>query len=145
MTILNETLTYEVDHIWIIEPADLSMLTIESGKDYCTLITCTPYGINTHRLLVRGHRVENVNGNAMIVAEALQIRPIYIAPIVAIPIIILLLLWMLVDTSAKRKKKRYLKEEYLAEKGITEEDIEPEERRAIIDAVSKFMEKRRNR
>ena len=67
------------------------------------------------------------------------------APIVAIPIIILLLLWMLVDTSAKRKKKRYLKEEYLAEKGITEEDIEPEERRAIIDAVSKFMEKRRNR
>lgn len=145
LNVLNETLTYEVDHIWIVEPADLSQLTIEPGKDYCTLITCTPYGINTHRLLVRGHRVENVNGNAMIVAEALQIRPIFIAPIVAVPIVILLLLWILVDTSAKRKKNRNIKEDYLAERGLTAEDIEPEERRAIIDAVREFMEKGRNR
>ena len=59
LNVLNENLTYEVDHIWVVEPTDLSHLVIEPGKDYCTLITCTPYGINTHRLLVRGHRVEN--------------------------------------------------------------------------------------
>ena len=69
MTILNETLTYEVDHIWIVEPSDLSHLVLEDGKDYCTLITCTPYGINSHRLLVRAHRIENINGDAMVVAE----------------------------------------------------------------------------
>lgn len=53
---LNRTLTYEVDQISIVEPTDLSLLQIEEGKDYCTLVTCTPYGINSHRLLVRGHR-----------------------------------------------------------------------------------------
>ena len=60
LTILNETLTYEVDHIWIVEPSDLSHLTIEDGKDYCTLITCTPYGVNTHRMLVRGEHTETI-------------------------------------------------------------------------------------
>ena len=80
MTVLNETLTYEVDHIWIVEPEDLSHLQIEEGKDLCTLITCTPYGINTHRLLVRGHRIENADGGAMVTADAIQIRPIFIAP-----------------------------------------------------------------
>ena len=85
LTVLNETLTYEVDHIWIVEPTDLSHLTIEDGKDYCTLITCTPYGINTHRLLVRGHRIDNLDGSAMVVADAIQIQPIYIAPFLAVP------------------------------------------------------------
>ena len=83
MTILNETLTYEVDHIWIVEPTDLTHLELEPGKDLCTLITCTPYGINTHRLLVRGHRIENISGNAMVVADAIQIRPVFIAPFLA--------------------------------------------------------------
>lgn len=55
---LDRTLTYEVDQISIVEPTDLSLLQIEEGKDYCTLVTCTPYGINSHRLLVRGHRIE---------------------------------------------------------------------------------------
>jgi hypothetical protein len=57
---MNEVLTYQVDQILIVEPTDLSSLLIESGEDFCTLVTCTPYGINTHRLLVRGHRVETV-------------------------------------------------------------------------------------
>lgn len=56
---LNEVLTYEIDEISIVEPTDFSKLQIEQGQDYCTLVTCTPYGINTHRLLVRGHRIEN--------------------------------------------------------------------------------------
>lgn len=56
---LEKTLTYEIDQICIVEPTDFSKLQIEKGQDYCTLVTCTPYGINTHRLLVRGHRIEN--------------------------------------------------------------------------------------
>lgn len=59
LRILDETLTYEVDRIAVVEPKEMEYLAIEEGKDYCTLLTCTPYGINTHRLLVRGHRVEN--------------------------------------------------------------------------------------
>lgn len=55
---LEKTLTYEIDQICIVEPTDFSKLQIEKGQDYCTLVTCTPYGINTHRLLVRGHRIE---------------------------------------------------------------------------------------
>lgn len=58
--VLDEILTYEVDQIRVVEPTDVEELAIEEGKDYCTLVTCTPYGINTHRLLVRGHRVETV-------------------------------------------------------------------------------------
>ena len=144
MTILNETLTYEVDHIWIVEPSDLSHLSIEEGKDYCTLITCTPYGINTHRLLVRAHRIENVNGNAMVVADAIQIRPVYIAPFLAVPILLLLLVYVLISTSARyRKKKRDLKEEYLNENGLHEEELEIEDQDIVIEAVKSFMEKRR--
>lgn len=58
MYVLNETLTYEVDQIETVEPYVLDLLRIEDGKDYCTLVTCTPYGVNTHRLMVRGHRIE---------------------------------------------------------------------------------------
>ena len=142
LTILNETLTYEVDRIWIVEPEDLSHLLIEDGKDYCTLITCTPYGINTHRLLVRGHRVDNVDGNAVVVADAIQIRPIYIAPFLAIPIILLLLIYVLIGTSAKAVMSRNYKDEYLSEKHLSEAEIETEDRSMITDAVNEFMNKR---
>ena len=144
ITILNETLTYEVDHIWIVEPSDLSHLTIENGKDYCTLITCTPYGINTHRLLVRAHRIENLNGSAMVVADAIQIRPVFIAPFVAVPILLLLLIYVLISTSARhRKNKRDLKEEYMNENGLQEEELEIEDQDIVIEAVKSFMAKRR--
>ena len=103
ITVLNETLTYECDKIRIVLPDDLSDLTIEEDKDLCTLITCTPYGINTHRLLVIGHRVPNANGSADITADAIQIEPIYIAPFLAIPMIIILLIVLLLST---RKAKR---------------------------------------
>lgn len=88
--VMDETLTYEVDRVRTVEPEDLSSLWIEPGKDYCTLITCTPYGINTHRLLVRGHRTANINGDANVVADAIQVRPVYAAPFFAIPILLLL-------------------------------------------------------
>ena len=145
ITVLNDTLTYEVDHIWIVEPEDLSHLTIEKGNDLCTLITCTPYGINTHRLLVRGHRIPNVDGGAMVVADAIQIRPVFIAPFLAIPILLLLLIWMLISTGMRRRKVRDYKAEYLSEHRLEEPELEIEDKDMIIDAVRTFMEKRRRR
>jgi sortase A len=105
MTVLSRTVTYEVDQIRIVEPTDLSNLQIEEGKDYCTLVTCTPYGINTHRLLVRGHRVANANGEANVIADALQIEPVYVAPVVAAPMLIILLILLFVMTSEPFRKK----------------------------------------
>ena len=107
MTVLDRTVTYEVDRIRIVEPTDLSDLQIMEGKDLCTLVTCTPYGINTHRLLVRGHRVANANGSANVTAEALQIEQMYVAIVIATPILLVLLIIMLIRTGKeKRSKKR---------------------------------------
>lgn len=76
LSVLDETLTYEVDQIRIVEPDDISLLEIEADKDLCTLVTCTPYGVNTHRLLVRGHRVENPEtGSLRITADAMLLDP----------------------------------------------------------------------
>ena len=102
LIVLNETYTYEVDQIRIVEPSDLSDLTIVPGKDYCTLVTCTPYGINTHRMLVRGHRVENSGGDLQVTADAIQYEEYYVAPFVAIPVIIILIIILFI-MSAKPK------------------------------------------
>ena len=91
MRVLDETLTYEVDQIRIVQPEDLSDLEIDEDKDLCTLVTCTPYGINSHRLLVRGHRVENLKEDTIrVTADAQQIDPVMVAPAVAVPLILLL-------------------------------------------------------
>ena len=103
MTILNETVTYEADQIRIVEPEDLSNLGIEKKKDFCTLITCTPYGVNTHRLLIRGHRIPNADGDANLTADAIQIEPKYIAPFLSIPILIALLIIMMITTRKARR------------------------------------------
>ena len=145
VTVLNETLTYECDQIRIVLPEDLSDLKIEEGKDLFTLITCTPYGVNTHRLLVRGHRVPNANGSADVTADAIQIEPIYIAPFLAIPLLFILLLYVLISTSAKNRKKRDLKEEYMNENDLHEAEIEIEDQEDIIDAVKEFIAKRNNK
>ena len=104
MRVLDETLTYEVDQIRIVEPEDLSALDIEEGKDLCTLVTCTPYGINSHRLLVRGHRVENLESASSIrvTADAMQIDPVMVAPVIAVPILLILLIWLLVHYRKRR-------------------------------------------
>ncbi|MDY2629455.1 MAG: class C sortase [Lachnospiraceae bacterium] len=96
--VLDETLTYEVDQIRIVEPDDLSSLEILEGEDLCTLVTCTPYGVNTHRLLVRGHRIENLENSSdiRVTADALQIDPVLVAPAVAVPILIILLLGLII-------------------------------------------------
>ena len=96
ITVLNQTATYQVDQIRIVLPSDMSDLDIQPAADYVTLITCTPYGINTHRLLVRGHRIDNLAAIAAIPAEAVQI-PSYIAvPAVGVPMLFVYLLGMLV-------------------------------------------------
>lgn len=143
ITVLNDTLTYEVDHTWIVEPEDLTHLQIEKGKDLCTLITCTPYGINTHRLLVRGHRIPNADGGAMVVADAIQIRPVFIAPFLAIPILVLLLIWVLISTSVTRRKAKDYKADYLTAHSLEEPELEIEDKDVIIDTVKAFIEKRK--
>ena len=99
MRVLDEVLTYEVDQILIVEPTDVSTLMIEAGKDLCTLITCTPYGINSHRLLVRGHRIENQEEAQAIrvTSDAIQIEPLIVAPAVALPMLLVLLMILLVS------------------------------------------------
>ena len=95
-TILDRTITYEVDQIRIVEPDDSSLIQITEGKDYCTLLTCTPYGINTQRLLVRGHQVDaSQTRNLYIANEAYRIEPLVAMPIVALPIIIVLLIYVM--------------------------------------------------
>jgi sortase A len=95
-TILDRTITYEVDQIRIVEPNDTSLLQIVEDKDYCTLLTCTPYGINTHRLLVRGHQVDATQTRNLYVAnEAYRIEPLVVMPIVALPIIFVLLIYVM--------------------------------------------------
>lgn len=104
--VLDEVLTYEVDQILIVEPDDVSALTIEDGKDLCTLVTCTPYGINSHRLLVRGHRVENADDAAAIrvTSDAIRIESVIVAPFVAMPFLFILLLVLLFG--GKKKETR---------------------------------------
>lgn len=105
LRVLDETLTYEVDQIRIVEPYEMDALEIEEGKDYCTLVTCTPYGINTHRLLVRGHRVENQAEakNVRVTADAMQIEPLIVAPLVAVPMLLLLLIALLLPKGRRKK------------------------------------------
>lgn len=104
---LDETLTYEVDQILIVLPNELDSLKIEEGKDLCTLVTCTPYGVNTHRLLVRGHRVATVDRKSIrVTADAMQIEPVMVAPVVAAPILLGLFIWLLYSTGKKRRDKR---------------------------------------
>lgn len=94
LRVLDETLTYEVDQILIVEPNDMSSLEFDEEKDYCTLVTCTPYGINSHRLLVRGHRVANLEESEEIcvTADAQQVDPVLITPALAGILLVLLLL-----------------------------------------------------
>ncbi len=103
--ILDKTLTYEVDQILIIEPHDTSAIKITEGEDLCTLMTCTPYGVNSHRLLVRGHRIENAATavTVHITADALQIDPNIVALVTAIPVLTVLFVTVLLKPNRKKK------------------------------------------
>lgn len=105
LRILNETLTYEVDQILIVLPNDTDDLLIQEGKDLCTLVTCTPYGVNTHRMLVRGHRVANDRATVevRVTSDAIQIEPILVAGVIGVPILLLMLLTIFLCDKIKRK------------------------------------------
>lgn len=112
LRVLDEVLTYEVDQISIVRPSEIENLRIIEGEDLCTLVTCTPYGINSHRLLVRGHRIENTQQakTVRITAEALQIEPIIVASLIGIPALILIMFAAIFssggsDKRSKREKK----------------------------------------
>ena len=104
---MKEVLTYEVDQIRIVLPYETQGLDIVPGEDLCTLVTCTPYGVNTHRLLVRGHRIENPEDAkyVRVTSDAVQVDPLLVAPIVAVPLLILLLIWFLAEDNWRAERK----------------------------------------
>ena len=108
--VLDEMFTYQVDQIRIITPDDLSALTVEPDKDLCTLVTCTPYGVNSHRLLVRGQRIDNIIvSNVKVTADAMQIEPMIVAPVVAIPILLFLLMMIVVKDIRMKLRGRKIR------------------------------------
>lgn len=105
LEVLGDTLTYEVDQIKVVLPDELEDIEIEEGKDLCTLVTCTPYGVNTHRLLVRGHRVETVQQNHVrVVSDAVQIEPVKVAIAAGIPLLVIIMLLRMIFAGKKHKK-----------------------------------------
>lgn len=106
ITVLNEIYTYEVDKISIVLPEDTKELAIEKGKDYVTLMTCTPYGVNTHRLLVRGHRVDTVYPhNIKVSAEATQVDPMIVVPVIMAPILLIMLIYWIFGGKRKNSSE----------------------------------------
>ena len=107
--VLDETLTYEVDQILVVEPQDTEELLIQEGKDLCTLVTCTPYGINSHRLLIRGHRVENLKETVVVrvTADAIRVEPLIVSAVIFVPmLLIMLMISFVVGAFSKRRNKR---------------------------------------
>lgn len=104
---LDRIMTYEVDQVLIVLPYELAALEIDPEMDYCTLVTCTPYGVNTHRMLVRGHRTENEEMEAAIkvVADATQIDPRLMIPVFAAPLLLLLFIGMMIVTGLRKRRR----------------------------------------
>ena len=108
LTVVDRVLTYEVDQILTVLPHEVEPLYVQEGEDYCTLVTCTPYGINTHRLLVRGTRIENevVATVKRVTADAVRIQPILVAPMVAAPILLILLILLILPKPRKKRRPK---------------------------------------
>ena len=103
LKILGETLTYEVDQILTVLPEEMEALNLARGEDYCTLVTCTPYGVNTHRLLVRGTRIENLPEEEQEVQEPVEVQTaqesgmsaVTAVLVVAVPLVLAVVIWLL--------------------------------------------------
>lgn len=108
ITILDRTITYQVDQVRVVLPDNINELNVVNGEDYCTLVTCSPYGINTHRLLVRGTRIENIEEpkKVKIVTEAYLIDPLIVTPVVAIPIFSVLLVFLMIQSAKEKRSKK---------------------------------------
>ncbi|WP_295078758.1 class C sortase [Ruminococcus sp.] len=104
ITVMSDVFTYQVDQVKIVKPYEIDDLSIEPGKDYCTLFTCTPYGINSHRLLVRGERVETKEEYKIYIAnDVFIVSPFIVAPAIAAPILFVLLILLMVNSGRKQK------------------------------------------
>ena len=119
LTVLDRTLTYQVDQIEVVRPNEISDVQIIPGEDLCTLLTCTPYGVNSHRLLVRGTRIENAAPALYVTSDAYRIDSLVATPFVAAPILLVLLIVLMVkyrDTGSKplisKEEEEWLKEEW---------------------------------
>ena len=113
--VLNETLTYRVDQIQVVEPYDLTALEIDPDQDYCTLVTCTPYGINSHRLMVRGIRTQTeqaVTTTEPVQTEAVQTNPYSYAPAVLTILFLLILILLLLLWEKKTRRKKHTRSRY---------------------------------
>lgn len=107
LTVIDRTLTYQVDQILIVEPHEVQPLYAVDGKDYCTLVTCTPYGVNSHRMLVRGTRIENEirRKEIRVTADAAIIEPVLVAPFVAAPILLVLFIMLMLPKSHNKREE----------------------------------------
>ncbi|MBP5579712.1 MAG: class C sortase [Ruminococcus sp.] len=104
ITVMSDVFTYQVDQVKIVKPYEIDDLSIEPGKDYCTLFTCTPYGINSHRLIVRGERVETKEEYKIYIAnDVFIVSPFIVAPAIAAPILFVLLILLMVNSGRKQK------------------------------------------
>ena len=105
--VMDQILTYEVDAINVVEPEDSKLIELVPDQDLCTLVTCTPYGINTHRLLVRGHRIENEKAklNIRVTADAVRLDTLYTAPFIAAPVLLLMAAYVMM-MSGRRERRR---------------------------------------
>ena len=104
LNVMGQTTTYMVDQIRIVLPEEVDELAIQPGRDYCTLVTCTPYGVNTHRMLVRGKRIDNIVGEVVVVAEAVRIPNYLVIPAVGIPLLFVTLTVLLIFSSVGGRK-----------------------------------------
>ncbi len=104
VTVLDETFTYMIDQIRIVLPEETDELAIVDDKEYATLVTCTPYGVNSHRMLMRGHRIANIDGKAT-PADAVRIPTYMVIPAVGIPLLFIVLAGMLIYYRKKKPGK----------------------------------------
>ena len=111
ITVLNRTVTYQVDQIKVVLPNETNDVQIAQGEDLCTLLTCTPYGINSHRLLVRGTRIENAAPVLHVTSNAYRIDSLVATPVVAAPILLILLIVLMIKYRDKGSKPLISKEE----------------------------------
>lgn len=115
ITVLNDIYTYEIEEILIVLPHEMDKLAIYSDKDYVTLMTCTPYGVNTHRLLLRAHRIETIYQSTVRVnADAMQVDPMLVVPGMCVPLLVMLIVFWSVSG---RKKKKFRNPYYNARYG----------------------------
>ena len=110
-TVLDRVVTYQVDQIKVIRPDEIDDVRIIEGEDHCTLLTCTPYGINSHRLLVRGTRIENAAPVLHVTSNAYRIDSLVATPVVAAPILLVLLIILMIKYRDKGSKPLISKEE----------------------------------